>query len=158
MTEAAQPLIQIEDMTKIFYTDEIETHALSGVHLAIRKGEYLAMSGPSGCGKSTVVPELPNSLSEVLKEAFHACASCISLSSSSSATTFPSNKCTSRCACFAKRGSCVTIQIVAPSRCRFCNSSMTASPLRESRFPVGSSASRMDGCPASARATATRCC
>src|SRR5436305_9900314 len=108
-------------------------------------------------GKSTVVPELPKSVSEVLKEAFHACASCISLSSSSSATTFPSNKCTSRCACFAKRGSCVTIQIVAPSRCRFCNSSITASPLRESRFPVGSSASRMDGCPASARATATRC-
>jgi len=55
MTEAAQPLIQIEDMTKIFYTDEIETHALSGVHLAIRKGEYVAMSGPSGCGKSTLL-------------------------------------------------------------------------------------------------------
>ena len=44
------------------------------------------------------------------------------------------------------------------SRCSFCNSSITASPLRESRFPVGSSASRMDGEPASARATATRCC
>ena len=55
MTEAPQPLIQIEDMTKIFYTDEIETHALSGVHLAIRKGEYVAMSGPSGCGKSTLL-------------------------------------------------------------------------------------------------------
>ena len=55
MTEAAQPLIQIEDMTKVFYTDEIETHALSGVHLAISKGEYVAMSGPSGCGKSTLL-------------------------------------------------------------------------------------------------------
>src|SRR5450432_4690944 len=50
-----QPLIQIEDLTKVFYTDEVETHALSGVHLAIRKGEYVAMSGPSGCGKSTLL-------------------------------------------------------------------------------------------------------
>ena len=55
MTEAGQPLIQIEDMTKVFYTDEIETHALSGVHLSINKGEYVAMSGPSGCGKSTLL-------------------------------------------------------------------------------------------------------
>ena len=55
MTEAGQPLIQIEDMKKIFYTDEIETHALSGVHLSIKKGEYVAMSGPSGCGKSTLL-------------------------------------------------------------------------------------------------------
>ena len=55
MTEAGQPLIQIEELTKVFYTDEIETHALSGVHLAIRKGEYVAMSGPSGCGKSTLL-------------------------------------------------------------------------------------------------------
>ena len=55
MTEAGQPLIQIEDMKKVFYTDEIETHALSGVHLSIRKGEYVAMSGPSGCGKSTLL-------------------------------------------------------------------------------------------------------
>src|SRR2546430_5094547 len=55
MTEAREPLIQIEDLTKVFYTDEIETHALSGVHLSIRKGEYVAMSGPSGCGKSTLL-------------------------------------------------------------------------------------------------------
>src|ERR1700729_3695428 len=55
MTEAGQPLIQIQEMTKVFYTDEIETHALSGVHLSIAKGEYVAMSGPSGCGKSTLL-------------------------------------------------------------------------------------------------------
>src|SRR5437868_163230 len=55
MTEAGYPLIQIQDLTKVFYTDEIETHALSGVHLSIAKGEYVAMSGPSGCGKSTLL-------------------------------------------------------------------------------------------------------
>jgi predicted ABC-type transport system involved in lysophospholipase L1 biosynthesis ATPase subunit len=55
MIEAGQPLIQIQDMTKVFYTDEIETHALSGIHLSVKKGEYVAMSGPSGCGKSTLL-------------------------------------------------------------------------------------------------------
>ena len=36
MTEAGQPLIQIQDLTKVFYTDEIETHALSGIHLSVK--------------------------------------------------------------------------------------------------------------------------
>src|SRR5271155_2616363 len=51
----SEPIIQIEQMTKVFYTDEIETHALSGIHLTIERGEYVAMSGPSGCGKSTLL-------------------------------------------------------------------------------------------------------
>ncbi len=54
-TPATDSLIHIENLTKIFYTDDIETHALSGVHLSIARGEYLAMSGPSGCGKSTLL-------------------------------------------------------------------------------------------------------
>jgi putative ABC transport system ATP-binding protein len=45
----------MEGLQKIFYTDEVETHALSDVHLNINKGEYLAISGPSGCGKSTLL-------------------------------------------------------------------------------------------------------
>jgi putative ABC transport system ATP-binding protein len=48
-------LIHLEGLTKVFYTDEIETHALDGVHLDIQKGEYVAIAGPSGCGKSTLL-------------------------------------------------------------------------------------------------------
>jgi putative ABC transport system ATP-binding protein len=48
-------LIQLEGITKVFYTDEVETHALSGVHLEIRQGEYVSIAGPSGCGKSTLL-------------------------------------------------------------------------------------------------------
>ena len=52
---ANDKLIEIEELTKVFYTDEVETHALSGIHLTISRGEYVAMSGPSGCGKSTLL-------------------------------------------------------------------------------------------------------
>jgi putative ABC transport system ATP-binding protein len=48
-------LIHLEGVTKIFYTDEVETHALSGIHLDIKKGEYVSINGPSGCGKSTLL-------------------------------------------------------------------------------------------------------
>ena len=49
------PLIQLSNLNKIFYADEIETHALSEVHLSIERGEYVSISGPSGCGKSTLL-------------------------------------------------------------------------------------------------------
>ncbi|HYC61391.1 MAG TPA: ABC transporter ATP-binding protein [Thermoanaerobaculia bacterium] len=49
------PLIHLEGLTKVFYTDDIETHALDGVHLDIEDGEYVAIAGPSGCGKSTLL-------------------------------------------------------------------------------------------------------
>ena len=48
-------LISMENITKVFYTDEVETHALSGVHMQIRKGEYVSIAGPSGSGKSTLL-------------------------------------------------------------------------------------------------------
>jgi putative ABC transport system ATP-binding protein len=50
-----QPLIHLDDVTKIFLTDEIETHALSGITLDIKPGEFVSIAGPSGCGKSTLL-------------------------------------------------------------------------------------------------------
>ena len=55
MNSSAQPLITLDGVTKVFYTDEVETHALSGVQLEIKNGEYVSIAGPSGCGKSTLL-------------------------------------------------------------------------------------------------------
>jgi putative ABC transport system ATP-binding protein len=55
MDASAKPLIQLDGITKVFYTDEVETHALGGIHLSINTGEYVAISGPSGCGKTTLL-------------------------------------------------------------------------------------------------------
>jgi putative ABC transport system ATP-binding protein len=51
----ADPLIRLEGIKKVFYTDEVETHALSDIHLEIKHGEYVAIAGPSGCGKTTLL-------------------------------------------------------------------------------------------------------
>jgi putative ABC transport system ATP-binding protein len=51
----AESLIHLDGVTKVFVTDEVETHALAGIHLDIQKGEYLSIAGPSGCGKSTLL-------------------------------------------------------------------------------------------------------
>jgi putative ABC transport system ATP-binding protein len=48
-------LIRLEGIKKVFVTDEVETHALTGIHLDIHKGEYISIAGPSGCGKSTLL-------------------------------------------------------------------------------------------------------
>ena len=45
----------MEDIKKVFHADEVETHALSGIYLDIKPGEYLSIAGPSGCGKSTLL-------------------------------------------------------------------------------------------------------
>ena len=55
MNQTGQPLIRLDGVTKVFYTDEVETHALAGIHLEIKSGEYIAIAGPSGCGKSTLL-------------------------------------------------------------------------------------------------------
>jgi putative ABC transport system ATP-binding protein len=50
-----EPLLKLDSVTKVFLTDEVETHALAGVHMEIGKGEYVSINGPSGCGKSTLL-------------------------------------------------------------------------------------------------------
>ncbi len=49
------PLIQLNGLSKVFYTEEVETHALSDVHLSIAPGEFVSIAGPSGCGKTTML-------------------------------------------------------------------------------------------------------
>jgi len=48
-------LLTMDGVTKVFTTDEVETHALAGIHLNLQRGEYVSISGPSGCGKSTLL-------------------------------------------------------------------------------------------------------
>ncbi len=55
MSENSESLIKMNGISKVFLTEEVETHALAQIHLEIRKGEYVAISGPSGCGKSTLL-------------------------------------------------------------------------------------------------------
>jgi putative ABC transport system ATP-binding protein len=55
MTTENTSLIKLEGVTKVFLTDEVETHALSGIHMEIFKGEFVSIAGPSGCGKSTLL-------------------------------------------------------------------------------------------------------
>jgi putative ABC transport system ATP-binding protein len=55
MTTNQNQLIRLDGIKKVFFTDEIETHALAEVHLTIDRGEYVSIAGPSGCGKSTLL-------------------------------------------------------------------------------------------------------
>jgi putative ABC transport system ATP-binding protein len=54
---AASPeaIIHLDGVTKVFLTDEVETHALAGIHFEVRNGEYVSIAGPSGCGKTTLL-------------------------------------------------------------------------------------------------------
>lgn len=49
------PLIHLEGLSKVFYTEEVETHALSNINLSIATGEFVSIAGPSGCGKTTLL-------------------------------------------------------------------------------------------------------
>jgi putative ABC transport system ATP-binding protein len=55
MANGSTALIHLDGVTKVFVTDEVETHALAGIHMEVKKGEYVSISGPSGCGKSTLL-------------------------------------------------------------------------------------------------------
>jgi putative ABC transport system ATP-binding protein len=55
MSTSTQTLVRLESVTRVFLTDEVETHALSGINLEIKNGEYVSIAGPSGCGKSTLL-------------------------------------------------------------------------------------------------------
>jgi putative ABC transport system ATP-binding protein len=50
-----EPLIKLQGVTKVFLTDEVETHALAGIDMVVERGEYVSIAGPSGCGKSTLL-------------------------------------------------------------------------------------------------------
>ncbi|MGA3258601.1 MAG: ABC transporter ATP-binding protein [Bryobacteraceae bacterium] len=55
MENGSEALIRLDQVSKVFITDEVETHALAGIHFELKKGEYLSIAGPSGCGKSTLL-------------------------------------------------------------------------------------------------------
>ena len=55
MAGNGQTLIHLEGIKKVFFTDEVETHALADIHLEVKNGEYVAIAGPSGCGKTTLL-------------------------------------------------------------------------------------------------------
>ena len=55
MASSTHSLLKLESVQKVFYTDEVETHALANIHLEIENGEFVSIAGPSGCGKSTLL-------------------------------------------------------------------------------------------------------
>ena len=71
MTAQTQPLIRMRDVTRVFLTEEVETHALSGISLDIQRGEYVSIAGaaPVGCCSTTSssAPAIPGQVASILK-------------------------------------------------------------------------------------------
>jgi putative ABC transport system ATP-binding protein len=165
----SQPLIRLEGVTKVFYTDEVETHALAGTHLDIGKGEYVSITGPSGCGKSTLLSIL-GLLDSPSDGGYWLDGKPVSDLSLSERARIRNREIGFIFQSFNLIGDLTVYENVelpltyrgmsAADRRKRCTSALERVGMahRAKHLPSQLSASRMEGDPATARATATRCC
>ena len=144
-------MIKLQDVSKVFYTDEVETHALSGIALEIRQGEFVSIGGPSGCGKSTLLSilgllDVPTNGSYMLDG-----QPVVELTQAQRA------RIRNRSVGFIFQAFNLIGDLTVYENVEL-PLTYRAMPETESRLPVGSSAKMIDGLVTSARAQATRCC